>query len=105
MWQITLKLPSISPVKTEIRSDFMKTIDNAKRSAAMKSCILLHEKGALTDNLLPATDNEILQNLNYLFPHWREEKDYLPGTYKKKRSHKLVASIHIENHMSFMCNN
>ncbi|XP_025264753.1 endoribonuclease Dicer isoform X1 [Camponotus floridanus] len=89
LFQISLKLPSISPVKTEISGDVMKTRDSAKRSAAMKTCIKLHQLGALTDNLLPATGNAVLQNLNHLFPNWIDEDDYLPGTYKRKRGHKL----------------
>lgn len=72
----------------------MRNIDSAKRSAAMKTCIKLHELGALTDKLLPATRNAVLQNLNCLFPNWiDEDKNYLPGTYKRKRGHRLEASI------------
>ncbi|XP_070162593.1 endoribonuclease Dicer isoform X3 [Polyergus mexicanus] len=88
LFKISLKLPSISPLKVEVHGDFMKSIDSAKRSAAMKTCIKLHKLGALTDKLLPATGNAVLQNLNCLFPNWIDE-DYLPGTYKRKRGHRL----------------
>ncbi|KAL6436316.1 hypothetical protein ACFW04_004692 [Cataglyphis niger] len=90
LFKVSLKLPSISPLKVEIYGDSMKNIDSAKRSAAMKTCIKLHKLGALTDKLLPATGNAVLQNLNCLFPNWiDEDKNYLPGTYKRKRGHRL----------------
>ncbi|XP_072751991.1 endoribonuclease Dicer [Anoplolepis gracilipes] len=89
MYKVSLKLPIVSPLKTEVHGDYMKSIDNAKRSAAMKTCINLHKLGALTDKLLPATGSAVLQNLNYLFPNWIDEDNYLPGTYKRKRVHKL----------------
>lgn len=72
----------------------MKSIDSAKRSAAMKCCIKLHELGALTDKLLPTTDDEFTQNLDYLFPNWINENNYLSGAFKKRREHELEASIH-----------
>ncbi|CAL1687755.1 unnamed protein product [Lasius platythorax] len=89
LFQITLKLPSVSPLKTEVQGNPMKSMDSAKRSAAMETCIKLHKLGALTDKLLPATGNALVQNLNYLFPNWIDEDDYLPGTYKRKRGHRL----------------
>ncbi|XP_011632113.1 endoribonuclease Dicer isoform X1 [Pogonomyrmex barbatus] len=89
LFKISLKLPNLSPLKTEIHGDFMKNIDSAKRSVAMKTCIKLHEIGALTDKLLPTTDDAIIQNLDYLFPNWIDEDDCLTGTYKKKREHGL----------------
>lgn len=75
----------------------MSSVIGAKRSVAMKACIKLHELGALTDDLKPVYPNTIL-NLtdSSLFPNWIEEKDYMsvPGTYKKRREHKLEASEH-----------
>lgn len=94
--QVSLKLPNISPLKTEIYGDFMKSVEGAKRSAAMKTCIKLHELGALNDKLLPATNDEITQNLDYLFPNWVDEDNYQTGTYKKKRDHELKASTYIK---------
>jgi hypothetical protein len=67
----------------------MKSIISAKRSAALKSCIKLHELGELTDNLIPTSTDTIIENLDYLFPHWIDEDDSLRGTYKKKQGHKL----------------
>ncbi|XP_011871131.1 PREDICTED: endoribonuclease Dicer [Vollenhovia emeryi] len=89
LYRVSLKLPNLSPLKSKVDGDFMKSIDGAKRSAAMKSCIKLHELGALTDKLLPATDDEMVQNLGYLFPNWVDEDTYQPGTYKRKREHEL----------------
>lgn len=89
LFKISLKLPSISPLKTEVHGDFMRSIESAKRSAAIKTCINLHKLGALTDKLLPVTGNALVQNLNHLFPNWIDEDDYLPGTYKRKRGHSL----------------
>ncbi|XP_036140493.1 endoribonuclease Dicer isoform X2 [Monomorium pharaonis] len=89
LYKISLKLPNLSPLKTEVYGDFMESIDDAKRSVAMKTCIKLHELGALTDKLLPATDDEIMENLDFLFPNWINEDNYLSGTYKKRREHQL----------------
>ncbi|XP_025991526.1 endoribonuclease dcr-1 [Solenopsis invicta] len=89
LYMISLKLPNLSPLKTEVYGDYMKSIEGAKRSAAMKTCIKLHEAGALTDKLLPATDDEVTENSDFLCPNWIDEDNYLSGTYKKKREHKL----------------
>ncbi|EGI69620.1 Endoribonuclease Dcr-1 [Acromyrmex echinatior] len=48
MYRISLKLPNLSPLKDVIYGDFMRSIDGAKRSVAMKTCIQLHKLGALT---------------------------------------------------------
>ncbi|KAL0108749.1 hypothetical protein PUN28_014111 [Cardiocondyla obscurior] len=88
-YMVSLKLPILSPLKIEICGDYMKSIDGAKRSAAMKTCIELHKLGALNDKLLPTTNDEFIQNLDYLFPHWVNEDKYQTGTYKKKREHQL----------------
>ncbi|XP_011693477.1 PREDICTED: endoribonuclease Dicer-like isoform X2 [Wasmannia auropunctata] len=87
--KISLKLPNLSPLKTEVYGDFMKSIDSAKRSAAMNSCIKLLELGVLTNKLLPATDEELTQNLDFLFPNWIDEDNYRSATYKRKREHQL----------------
>ncbi|KYN08971.1 Endoribonuclease Dicer [Trachymyrmex cornetzi] len=70
MYRISLKLPNLSPLKDVTYGDFMKSIDGAKRSVAMKTCIKLHKLGALTDKLLPATNDELTKNLDFLFPNW-----------------------------------
>ncbi|XP_020280276.1 endoribonuclease Dicer [Pseudomyrmex gracilis] len=91
-FKVSLRLPSISPLKTEVVGDYMSSINGAKRSVAMKACKKLHEIGALTNELRPVCPNTIL-NLtdSSLFPNWIDEKDYsnVPGTYKKRREHKL----------------
>lgn len=85
----------MSPLKAVIESDYMKSIISAKRSAALKSCIQLHKLGEFTDQLIPASPDMIMQDLNYLFPNWLNEDDSLRGTYKKKRKHELKVRIHI----------
>lgn len=67
----------------------MNSLDGAKRSAAMKTCIKLHELKALNNKLLPATNDELTQNLDYLFPNWKNEDNNQSGTYKRKQEHKL----------------
>ncbi|XP_018354963.1 PREDICTED: endoribonuclease Dicer [Trachymyrmex septentrionalis] len=89
MYRISLKLPNLSPLKDVIYGDFMKSINGAKRSVAMKTCIQLHKLGALTDKLLPATNEELTKNLDFLFPNWINDNGYLCGTYKRKREHQL----------------
>ncbi|EZA61552.1 Endoribonuclease Dicer [Ooceraea biroi] len=88
-YKVTLQLPSISPLRTIVESDFMNNIIDAKRSAALKSCIKLHELEEFTDNLIPATADAITQNLQHLFPNWVDEDYSLLGTYKRKRPHRL----------------
>lgn len=69
----------------------MNSIDIAKRSAAMETCIALHKIGELSDRLVPNTMESIAQNTDYLFPHWVEEdKSKIPliATYKMKRRYK-----------------
>lgn len=50
---VSLKLPAGSKLKDPIKGDAMSTITLAKRSAAMKTCIALHEINELNDVLLP----------------------------------------------------
>lgn len=68
----------------------------AKRSAALNCCKELHKIGELTDNLLPVTINMILEDVDYLFPMWRNEeinKIEQPGTTAKKRLYQLAVSM------------
>ncbi|KYQ55277.1 Endoribonuclease Dicer [Trachymyrmex zeteki] len=80
LYRISLKLPNLSPLKDVIYGDSMKSIDGAKRSVAMKTCIQLHKLGALTDKLLPASNDELTKNLDFLFPNWIDE-DAFCGAY------------------------
>ncbi|XP_076245317.1 endoribonuclease Dcr-2 [Calliopsis andreniformis] len=89
-YKVSLKLPIVSPLKNEVIGDPMISINDAKRSAAMKTCIELHKIGELSDRLVPNTADSITKNMDYLFPNWiNEDKSELIGTYKKKRRHKL----------------
>ncbi|XP_076635506.1 endoribonuclease Dcr-2 [Colletes latitarsis] len=92
MYQVSLKLPILSPLKSVIFGDPMMNINYAKRSAAMNACIKLYEIGELSDKLLPNVNDSITQNANHLFPNWIDEdksENVLIGTYKKKRHHQL----------------
>ncbi|XP_014473379.1 PREDICTED: endoribonuclease Dicer [Dinoponera quadriceps] len=89
LFQVSIQLPSISPVKDVIYGDPMTNISGAKRSAAMKCCIRLHKLGALKDNLELAVPNAVLEGKDHLFPNWQHEDDSWCGTHNKKRRHKL----------------
>ncbi|XP_051160014.1 endoribonuclease Dicer-like [Leptopilina boulardi] len=92
-YKVSLTLPIVSPLKEVIMGDWMKAIDDAKRSVAMKTCIRLKEIGELNDNLNPIDPDDIQENVNHLFPNWEEENtnDHCaPGTYSKKRKHNLI---------------
>ena len=71
----------------------MRTIDAAKRSAALKACIELYKLKELNENLLPRKIEDVENETNWLFPHWRKEEKTegsIPGTHSKKRYHQLV---------------
>ncbi|XP_076391381.1 endoribonuclease Dcr-2 isoform X2 [Megachile rotundata] len=93
MYKVSVKLPSISVLKTVIFGDFMPSINTAKRSAAMKMCIELHKVGGLSDKLLPNVMNVLNQDVNFLFPNWinegKSKDNAIIGTYKKKRHYPL----------------
>lgn len=94
LYQVSLTLPIVSPLKEKIVGDWMESIDDAKRSVALKACIRLKEIDELNDNLNPVNPDIIQENVAYLFPNWREndksEDNGLPGTYSRKRKHTLV---------------
>ncbi|KAF7405409.1 hypothetical protein HZH66_004315 [Vespula vulgaris] len=90
LFQVSLKLPSLSPLKEIVFGDVMSSIDAAKRSAAFKTCIKLHQIGELSDNLMPCI-NVISEDTNYLFPNWIDEDiKSNPGTNRRRRYHKLM---------------
>ncbi|XP_043525578.1 endoribonuclease Dicer [Frieseomelitta varia] len=91
-YQVSLKLPLPSPLRTVIFSDSMPSVSGAKRSAAMKMCKELHKIGELTDKLQPVTAESLQKDLSYLFPNWNDENESekdLIGTYKRKRHYQL----------------
>ena len=77
----------------------MDSIPLAKQSAALNACRRLHEIGELTDDLQPVSIKNVLQNVDFLFPNWENEKidgapgERLPGTTSKKRVHSIEVSI------------
>ncbi|OAD61482.1 Endoribonuclease Dicer [Eufriesea mexicana] len=92
-FQVSLKLPIASPLRTTIFGDLMSNIRDAKKSVALKACIELYKIGELNDDFEPVTFSFLQKNLNYLFPNWIDEdeteKAFTIGTYKKKRCHQL----------------
>ncbi|XP_076220926.1 endoribonuclease Dcr-2 isoform X2 [Nomia melanderi] len=92
LYQVSLKLPILSPLKTTVFGNVMSSINSAKRSVAMKMCIELHKIGELTDSLIPRTFQSVVESTDYLFPNWEVEDKSdagIIGTYKKKRHHEL----------------
>ncbi|XP_023246881.1 endoribonuclease Dicer [Copidosoma floridanum] len=87
-YSVEITLPPVSPLKETICGDYMESIDLAKRSAAMKTCIRLYEIGELTENLQPRRPEDAVESVDYLFPYMRDEfkdKANMPGTKGKKR--------------------
>ncbi|KAJ8678833.1 hypothetical protein QAD02_014620 [Eretmocerus hayati] len=93
LYQVSLTLPPISPVRDTVIGNAFDSLDIAKRSAAMKACIKLHHLGEFDDNLLPKRVEDVLKNTDYLFPFMEEEEEQVPGacpgTASKKRRHPL----------------
>ncbi|RUS21801.1 hypothetical protein BC937DRAFT_91393 [Endogone sp. FLAS-F59071] len=75
-----LTLPSNSPLR-EVTSELLRSKGMAKRAAALKACILLHQLKALNDHLLPDVENPEEEMEEY-----RDEKGLLEGS-KKRKSH------------------
>ncbi|RUP43826.1 ribonuclease III domain-containing protein [Jimgerdemannia flammicorona] len=75
-----ITLPSNSPVR-EVVSEVLRSKSLAKSSAALKACMLLHQKKALNDHLLPVFESE-----KDLMEEHRDEKGLLEGS-KKRKSH------------------
>ncbi|UYV82849.1 DICER1 [Cordylochernes scorpioides] len=94
-FQCTIQLPINSPLKTPVKGEFMSTRHLAKMAAALQTCIQLHQKGELDDNLLP-TGKEAVKFEEDLVTHEEDQQQMNPalsGT-KKRRQHysKQVAS-------------
>lgn len=91
---MALTLPSVSPLRETIIGDAFDSLDDAKRSVAVKTCIKLYEMGQLDENLLPVKVEDSLKLTEHLFPFMEKESDEngIPGTNKKKRRHELVVS-------------
>ncbi|KAG7196546.1 hypothetical protein KM043_018566 [Ampulex compressa] len=91
-YQVSMKLPTTSPVKEIFLSSVMRSIALAKRDVALKACKALYMVGELTDSLLPVDKVDSIKNIEYLFPNWIDEnidETRILGTTKKKRQHEL----------------
>lgn len=72
-----LTLPSNSAIR-EVTSELLRSKGMAKRAAALKACIQLHQSKALNDHLLPDVETPEEE--------YRDEKGLLEGS-KKRKSH------------------
>ncbi|XP_041980153.1 endoribonuclease Dicer [Aricia agestis] len=91
-------LPLACPVKEDIVGDYFEVLKNAKRSAALKACMKLHEVGELDEvTLLPRKYGKVdfdQVDVKACFPNWPwdqendETDDNLPKTGTKHRIRK-----------------
>lgn len=75
-----------------IQGPYVSTIKLAKRAAALRACIQLHQIGELDDNLKP---KKVLidEDTKFLFTHWPENVEKFAGFSKTKRMHKKEVSF------------
>ena len=80
-------------LRETIIGDKISDKDGAKKSAALKACIRLHQLAELDDNLEVKKDEAVLEGKEYLFPLMENEtSNGLIGTKSKKRRHELIVS-------------
>ncbi|XP_066254152.1 endoribonuclease Dcr-2 [Euwallacea similis] len=85
--RVVIVLPTMCPITDPIMGQFMSNLKMAKRAAALLACKRLHQIGELDDHLLPRRYVVPDKDVNFLFPHYPEEKESLAGTNKNKRIH------------------
>ncbi|XP_050679142.1 endoribonuclease Dicer-like [Leptidea sinapis] len=109
---ITIFMPLACPIKTPIRSDPFVNKKTARRSAALKACVLLHQIGELDEQtMLPKEYGKVdydSLNIKDCFPNWPEEDDVklnknapYPGTKARVRKHKKIYSKYLQSIPSF----
>ncbi|XP_058065464.1 endoribonuclease Dcr-2 [Anopheles bellator] len=89
-----VQLPLQSTVREKVRSEPMKNVKNAKRSAAFNACKKLYEAGELNLHLLPVSMKDKVSEYNdQYFQHWRSlnvaSDTRMAGTAKNVRGHKV----------------
>lgn len=76
----------------------MHNVTDAKRAAALKTCILLHKLGELDDNLIPKKCEIVEEDVQFLFTHYPPVSEPMAGTHANRRMHnKKVSGV------SFYC--
>lgn len=60
---------------------------NAKRSAALQACVLLHQFGELDNMLQPKPHDVVDENVTYYFMHWPTIQEKDAGNTKKRRTY------------------
>lgn len=91
--QCKLQMPLNSAIRKPILGKIADNTKTAKRSAAFIAVKLLHQIGALDDNLEPVRIPKEIENKDYWFPNWDNdtEDDIKDGT----RSEVLVSDMRI----------
>lgn len=75
----TLSLPQNASFKLPVTGDAMESAEWAKKSAALKMCKMLHERGELNNRLLPNTEDNVLESLLEPILGDQAEEDIVPG--------------------------
>nr|WJM99459.1 endoribonuclease dicer 2 [Ips calligraphus] len=88
--RVTIVMPTICRINEPITGQYMKSLKSAKRAAALKACMLLHQKGELDDHLQPRKYIVPEDDVNFLFKHYPKQKEPMAGTNKNKRKHKKL---------------
>ncbi|KAF7283787.1 hypothetical protein GWI33_022827 [Rhynchophorus ferrugineus] len=86
--RVVIDLPTICPLTESIIGPFMSNTKLAKRAAALRACVKLHQIKELDDNLLPKKRAFAEEDFRDLFLHYPKLKEPLAGTNKCVREHK-----------------
>ena len=76
----TLRLPSNAAVK-EVHSEIARTKSRAKRLAALKACVLLHNRAALDNHLMPKAQKR--EMLGEMAPQY-DENGFIIGSRRRR---------------------
>ncbi|CAG9838636.1 unnamed protein product [Diabrotica balteata] len=87
---VVILLPTGSKILDEIQGQFMSNIKLAKRAAAFKCCVLLHQVGELDDHLLPVKKTVKEEDVSFLFTHYPDKENRANANLKTRRLHKKM---------------
>ncbi|CAG9823241.1 unnamed protein product [Phaedon cochleariae] len=92
-YRAVVVLPTACPLTEVVEGPFMKTVKQAKKAAALKACVKLHEIGELDEQLLPKKHEFKVEDVSFLFEHYPTSEEISDDDLKTKRLHqKQVAS-------------
>ncbi|CAH0552970.1 unnamed protein product [Brassicogethes aeneus] len=86
--RVHIMMPTICPIVEPIAGHWMSNAKDAKRAAALRACILLHQCGELDDHLMPKKQEVTEEDVSFLFTHYPAVKEANAGTKNKRRLHK-----------------